>query len=149
MEGSNPGDATDCMFCPHLVVTKQHSAPNKRTLQSTRSLPEGRLAEDASSLKSREKQLAKGWANLEAQNKQFDRMRRSVELMFSDKGKDDLHRRKESAKRRELMTERENKLIMDEEDLKKRQKTAEEELEKGINELELKRESQNLKGRVS
>ena len=168
MEGSNPGDATDCMFCPHLDVTKQHSAPNKRTLQSTQSLPEGALAEDALSLKSREKKLANGLANLEVQNKQLDKLRRSVE----DKlimGEEDLKKRQKSADSKEEELEkgihefelkRESQTLelakeadrleaqkqnLDEEDLKKRQKSAEEELEKGKNELELKRESQILK----
>ena len=133
MEGSNQGDVRDPMFfSPQLDVIKQLSAPNKRMLHGTLS-----LSEDASSLKSSEKQFAKGWVNLEVQNKQLEKLRKSVGQMFSEKGKDDLHRRKESAKRRELMTERENKLIVDEENLKKRQISAE-------LELELQRESQNL-----
>ena len=138
-EGSNQGDVRDPMFFfPQLNVNKQLSAPNTPILHSTLSLPEGILPEDdTSSLKSREKQLAKGWVNLEVQNKQLEKLRKSVGQMFSEKGKDDLHRRKESAKRRELMTERENKLIVDEENLKKRQKSAE-------LELELQRASQNL-----
>ena len=138
-EGSNQGDVRDPMFFfPQLNVNKQLSAPNTPILHSTLSLPEGILPEDdTSSLKSREKQLAKGWVNLEVQNKQLEKLRKSVGQMFSEKGKDDLHRRKESAKRRELMTERENKLIVDEENLKKRQISAE-------LELELQRESQNL-----
>ena len=98
MEGSNLGDATDRIFCPQPDVTKQLSSRKKRVLQSTMSLPEGGPAEDASSLRIREKQLAKGLANLEVQNKQLDRLRRSVEQELSYK---------------------ENKLVMDEENLKK------------------------------
>ena len=63
-EGSNQGDVRDPMFFfPQLDVIKQLSAPNKRMLHGTLS-----LSEDASFLKSSEKQLAKGWVNLEVQN---------------------------------------------------------------------------------